>query len=137
MEIISGILAFLQIANLFFTVREKLELSKDQKQAVGNGLINIGNLIYSVAKDLSQGTYPAGKCHQMEIYAGELTSILDGKLLEKDQTKLIECLNQSLKVERLLGDLNNISLEAKDKNIELLEIAASSFIASGEVIKMK
>lgn len=137
MEILAGITAFLQIANLIFSIREKLEITKEEKISLSEGLINIGNLIKSVAEDLNKGIYPAGKCHQMELYAGELKNILDKKISEKDMNRLQDDLQRALHVERLLGELNNISLESKEKNIELLEIAASSFIASGEIIKLK
>lgn len=137
MEILAGITAFLQIANLIFNIRDKLEIPKEDKVTLGDGLINIGNLIRSVAEDLNKGVYPAGKCQQMDLYAGELNNILKGQFSEKDAARLNDYLSQALHVERLLGELNNISLEAKDKNIELLEIAASSFIASGEIVKLK
>lgn len=137
MEILAGVTAFLQIANLIFKIRDRLEISKEDKITLGDGLINIGNLIRSVAEDLNKGIYPAGKCQQMDLYAGELNNILKGQFSEKDALQLNDYLNQALHVERLLGELNNKSLEAKNKNIELLEISASSFIASGEIVKLK
>lgn len=137
MEILSGITALLQIANLIFSLRDKLEITKEEKLTLSEGLINVGNLINSVAQDLNKGIYPAGKCHQMELYAVELENILKDKMSDKDKQRLSDYLSQSLQVERLLSELNNISLEAKDKNIELMEIAASSFITSGEIVKLK
>ena len=137
MEILTGILAFLQIANLVFTLRDKLKTTEDEKAALSEGLINIGHLIYSVAEDLNKGQYPGGKCHQMELYAANLESILKNKISEKDLERLREALNQSLNVEKLLGELNSQTPESKNKNIEILEIAGSSFIASGEIIKLK
>lgn len=137
MEILAGITAFLQIANLIFNIRDKLEIPKEDKISLGDGLINIGNLIKSVAEDLNKGIYPAGKCHQMDLYAGELNNIIKNQLSEKDKERLADYLSQALHVERLMGELSNISLQAKDKNIELLEIAASSFITSGEIVKLK
>lgn len=137
MEILTGILAFLEIASLVFTLRDKLTMTKDEKTVLSEGLINIGHLIYSVAEDLNQGKYPAGKCHQMELYAANLENILKNKISEKDLQRLKEALNQSLNVEKLLGELNNQTPEIKNKNLEMLEIAGSSFIASGEMIKLK
>lgn len=137
MELLTGILCLLQIANMIFNLRDKLEMSKEEKQALSELLINVGNLINDVSNDLDKNIYPHSKCLEMEMYAHQLKSILDKKMSENEAAKLSDLLNESIRVEKLLGELNNLSLESKDKNIELLRIAASSFKTSGEIVKLK
>lgn len=137
MELLTGILCLLQIANIIFNLRDKLEMPREEKQALSKLLINIGNLIEDVSNDLHKNIYPHAKCLEMEMYAIQLKEILTGKVSDEKINKLSELLNESIRVEKLLGELNNISLEAKDKNIELLQMAASSFRTSGEIILLK
>lgn len=137
MEILTGILCLLQIANMVFNLRGKLEVSKEDKKLLGETIHNIGVLVDSVADDLEKNIYPHSKCYQMELYANEFKAIVKGKVSEQDMDKLVNLLNESLKVERLLGEMNNISLESKDKNIELLHMAASSFKTSAEILQLK
>lgn len=137
MEVLTAITCLLQIANMIFNLRDKLEMTKEQKQALSDLLIKIGNLINEVSVDLEKNIYPHTKCLDMEMYAIELKEILTGKISDEKVNKLSELLNESIRVEKLLGELNNISLEAKDKNIELLQMAASSFKTSGEIILLK
>lgn len=137
MEILTAIACLLQIANMIFNLRERLELTKDQKQALSELLNNIGILINHVSLDLEKNIYPHDKCLQMEIYANELKNILSKKMKPDEIDKLNKLLNESVKVEKLFGELNNLSIESKVRNLELLGIASSSFVTSGEIIKIR
>lgn len=137
MEILTAIACLLQIANMIFNLRDRLELTKEQKQALSELLNNIGSLINHVSLDLEKNIYPRDKCLQMEIYANELKNILNKKMKDDDIDKLSKLLDESIKVERLLGELNNLSFENRDKNLELLRMASSSFVTSGEIIKIR
>lgn len=137
MEVLTTILCLLQIGNLIFSIRDKLEMTKEEKQALSELLVNIGNLIKDVSYDLEKNVYPHSKCYQMELYANDLKNLLKGKMTEQQVLKLEEYLSESIRVEKLLGELNNLPLENKDRNLEILRMSAVSFITSGEIIKVK
>lgn len=136
MEIITGILGFLQIANLVISLKDKLSTSVEEKLVAGDLIINIGHLLMSVSEDLEKNVYPHGKCSQMEVYAHQLKDILKNKLSHQDFDTLQQTLNQSLKVEKLLGELNLIDNQKREQNLNSLKTAAGKFIAFGEILKI-
>jgi len=137
MEILSAILCFLQIANISLSLKDKFKTSDTDKEILSNSLLNMGNLLNSVADDLEQGIYPHGKCAEMEIYAHQLKSVLKDKMTVEEVDKLSGYMNESLQVERLLGQLNQLSKEQKQENLKLLRMAAGSFVAYSTVVKLK
>lgn len=137
MEIISGILGFLQIVNLIISLKEKISHSKEETTSLGNLLIDIGNLLFSVSEDLEKNIYPHGKCSQIEVYAQQLECLVKGYLDPKQLDILHEHLQSSLQIEKLLGQLNCLSAEEKLENLNTLKTASGKFVAFGEILKIK
>lgn len=137
MEILTAILCFLQVANISFTMLDRFKPTDKDREVLSEILLQIGILLNSVVEDLENKMYPHGKCSEMEKYAQKLKFILQGKMSGEEISELSKMLNESLQVERLLGELNNLSEENKKKNIEMLQTAAGCFVAWGNMARLK
>lgn len=136
MEILTAILCFLQVANMSFTVLDRFKTTDKEREVLSNVLLQIGILLNTVADDLEKAVYPHGKCREMEHYAQQLKLVLQGKMSGEEIAELSKMLNESLQVERLLAELNNLSEENKKGNLEMLRTAAGSFMAWSNLSKI-
>ena len=128
MEILSGILCFLNIVTTVDDFRRRLS-SKEDKQALSNFLNDIGTLLLSVSGDLQDGRYPHDKCSTMFEYLTNIQSVLKGKLPEDELEKLQTWIEESYRVEQLLGQLNQLSPEERQYNIDTLRSISGRFVA--------
>ena len=135
MEILAGILCFLQIVDIALSVKDRYKHIVN-KEAISELLINIGQTLYSVADDLDNGQYPHGKCMQMWEYLNGFSEQVKGKIKDDQYQRLLELLNKSYQVEKLCGELTQLSVDQKKKNVLKLRMAAGSFVAVGEMIKV-
>lgn len=136
MEILTAVLCFLQIANISFTMLERFKPNDKDKEILSSVLLHIGRLLDSVSDDLNKGIYPHGKCKEMEHYAQKLKELLQGKMTTTEIQELSQLLNDSMQVEKLLAELNNLSVPDKKENINLLKSASGSFLAWGSMCKL-
>ena len=128
MEILSGILCFLNIVTAVDDFRRRLS-SKEDKQAISNFLNDIGTLLLSVSGDLQDGRYPHDKCSMMFEYLTNMKSVLKGKLPEDELEKFQTWIEESYRVEQLLGQLNQLSPEERQYNIDTLRSISGRFVA--------
>jgi hypothetical protein len=133
MEILTGILCLLQITEILFKVKEKIN-SQDEKQKVSNLLNGIGDLIDSVAVDLEQNVYSHNKCSQMEHFMHSLHNCLKGKITQEQVDKLVQLMQQSVQVEQLFGQMQQLDDVTKKENINQLRSSAGSFTAMSQTI---
>ena len=128
MEILSGILCFLNIVTAVDDFRRRLS-SKEDKQALSDFLNDIGTLLLSVSGDLQDGRYPHDKCSTMFEYLTNMKSVLKGKLPEDELEKFQTWIEESYRVEQLLGQLNQLSPEERQYNIDTLRSISGRFVA--------
>jgi hypothetical protein len=133
MEILTGILCLLQITEILFKIKEKIN-SQDEKQKISDLLKGIGNLIESVAADLEQNVYSHNKCSQMEHFMHSLHNCLKGKIAQEQVDKLVQLMQQSVQVEQLFGQMQQLDDVTKKENINQLKSSAGSFIAMSQTI---
>jgi len=137
MPILAGILVFLQIAQIVFSLKDKV-LNKDEKSNVSGFLNGIGDLLENVATDLETGVYPHSKCMQMfELLNGLNKDALKGKLPKEEIDKLHDLIEKSYQVEQLFGEYNSLTDEEKTMNLTVLKTAAGTFAATGKLIMVK
>ena len=133
MEILTGILCLLQIADIALKVKDKI-VSREEKQSVSVLLKNIGELVDSVAADLEQNVYSHNKCAQMEHFMHSLHNCLKGKITQEQVDKLVQLMQQSVQVEKLFGQMQQLDDVTKKENINQLRSSAGSFIAISQTI---
>ena len=128
MEILSGILCFLNIVTAIVDFRDRLS-SKQDKQTLSDFLCDIGTLLLTVSDDLQAGRYPYDKCSTMYEYLTNMKSVLKGKLPDDELEKLQTWIEESYRVEQLLGQLNQLSSEERQYNIDTLRSISGRFVA--------
>jgi hypothetical protein len=133
MEILTGILCLLQIADITFQIKNKIN-SQEEKQQVSTLLKSIGDLVESVAVDLEQNVYSHNKCAQMEHFMQNLYSCLKEKMPQEQVDKLVQLMQQSIQVEQLFGQMQQLNNEVKKENINRLRASAGSFTAMSQTV---
>lgn len=136
MNILPGILCFLNIIDVVFKIKERLIKPVD-KAAASTFLGHIGATLNVVADELEAGRYPHGKCQEMWHYMDELKGVLASTLDEAHLVYLTERIAESYRVEQLAGQLFNTDPAAKVENISVLRSAAGSFTAVANIIRLK
>lgn len=136
MEILTGILCFFNICKVLLDIKEKL-ITDDDKIFASQFLHDIGTLLKEVADDLEKGLYPHEKCAVMWEYLNNLKIVLKGKLDKEEIERLEDLIDKSYRIEQLLGQLNQLSVEDKEINISSLREAAGNFLGLSNVIKLK
>ena len=133
MEILTGIMCLLQITDIIFKLKNKIN-NQEEKQAVSLLLKNIGELVDSVAIDLEQNIYSHNKCAQMEHHMQNLYSCLKGKIPQEQVDKLVQLMQQSVQVEQLFGQIQQLDKETKLENINRLRQSAGNFTAMSHTV---
>lgn len=136
MNILSGILCFLNIIDTVFKVKERLIKPVD-KAAASGFLGHIGKLLGEVADELEAGRYPHGMCQEMWHYLDNLKAVLATVVDEVNLQYLVEQIAASYRVEQLTGELHSVDAVAKTENIRVLRSAAGSFTALANIIRLK
>lgn len=136
MEILTGVLCLLNIVDMLFKVKERFH-SKEELDKVSNFLHNIGMLLQEVASDLEQNRYPHEKCAVMHEYMISLKDVLHKKLDPVEVTRLQELIEESYRVEKLLGELNQLGADNRTVNLSIIRTAAGSFLGLSELVKLK
>jgi hypothetical protein len=135
MEILTGVLCFLQIVDLLFKVKDKVTVKED-KESLHQYLKSVGLLLREVAEDFERNMYPHDKCMQMFTHMNYIKTELSGKISEEQLSNLSNLIEQSYRVEQLFGELQNLSEDQKNKNIVLIKTASGAFIATADLIKL-
>lgn len=135
MDILSGIMCFLNIVNTVFTIKDKISHGKN-KENVGQFLIDIGNLLNEVSIEIEQNRYPHDKCSIMFEYMNGLKNALADKMEEEQIITLQSLIEESYRVEQLLGQLNQLTSEEKSYNINMLKSIAGRFIGLGKLVSV-
>lgn len=133
--ILSGVLCFLNIVDVTFKVKDKFK-GKEEKEGASYFLNKIGDLLNFVAIDLENNIYPHDKCSEMWSYLKGFESVLVNKISAEQLTDLQNQIAEAYRVEKLLGDLNQLSQSDRQKNINLLKSSAGSFYAASTLVKI-
>jgi hypothetical protein len=133
MEILTGIMCLLQIADMALKIKDKIG-DREEKQNVSVLLKNIGELVDSVATDLEQNVYSHNKCAQMEHFMYNLYSCLEGKLDQDQVDRLARLMQQSVQIEQLFGQMQRLNDSDRKENINLLKSNAGSFTAMSQIV---
>ena len=128
MEILSGILCFLNIVTAIVDFRDRLS-SKEDKEALSVFLRDVGTLLLSVSDDLQARRYPHDKCAVMFEYLTNMKNVLNGKLPDDELEKLQTWIEESYRVEQLLGQLNQLPPEERQHNVNMLRTISGRFVA--------
>lgn len=134
-EVLAGVLCFLNIVDTVFKIKDKIN-TKDDKEGASHFLNKIGDLLDSVADDLEVSIYPHNKCSEMWSYLKGFESIMESKISVTERVILQNEISQAYQVEKLLGELNQLSPELRQKNIATIKSAAGSFRAASTIIRL-
>lgn len=135
LEVLTGVLCFLNIVDTVFKVRDKI-VSKEDKESTSSLLEAISHLLIEVADSLDKNIYPHDKCSEMHYYLNNLQQVLSNKI---DNSKILELEKQiqdAYSVEQLLGQLNQLNVVERNNNINLLKSISGSFKAASTLIKL-
>lgn len=127
--------SFLEIVDLSFKIKDKI-IKPIDKEAVSFVLLQISNLLASVADDLEQNIYPHAKCGTMWSYMTSFQKKLEGKIDPDDVNYLSSLIKDCYQVERLLGELQRLDSINKESNLNKLREASGNFKAASELIKI-
>ena len=134
-EILTGVLCFLNIIDMVLKVKDKLT-TKEDKQALSAFLSSIADLLSDVASDLEKNQYPYQKCSMMFGYLNDMKEHLRGKLDADKIDELHKLIEDSFRVEQLFMELNKLSADQKEFNINALKSASGRFAAFSGMIKL-
>lgn len=135
MELLATIAALLNIVDLGFKIHERI---KSDKKHVDSAEIfdRIAALLNEVANDLERGIYPHGRCSELEVYLRSIDSLFDSvKLREHERQRFRSYLNDAVRIEALLGQLNNSSDVVRSFNLNMLRSISGSFAALAQLSK--
>lgn len=135
MELLTAISALLAIVDSFFSVKDKFS-AKPNKDNLAVWFKETADLVESVTVDLENKIYPHSKCAQMNFYLQNFYDIIKNELDKDRAEQVILDINEAYRVERLFGELNNISDLEKDKNLNALREIAGKFRALSDYIKL-
>lgn len=134
-EILTGVLCFLNIVDVAFKVKDKFK-GQQEKEGASYFLNRIGDLLNAVANDLEKNIYPYDKCSEMQGYLTGFQSVLKNKIPDEQLVYLETQIAQAYQVERLLGELNQMTPALRQVNINTLKNTAGSFYAASTLVKM-
>lgn len=136
MELLTTITSLLSAGDMFMSLRDRYR-SRTNKDTLALWLIELADLIESVAEDLNQGRYPHSKCAQMQFYLAAFYDMIKNELSTEYKQKLFDLVDESYKVERLLGQLNNLTEQEKQINLNKMREAAGIFRGMSDYLKLK
>lgn len=136
MSILSGILCFLEIADLVFKVKEKFT-SKPDKEKYAVFLHLVGELLLDVSNHLEEGRYPHDKCQEMWHYLQELRSAMKSVLTDEQAGHLVAQITEAHRVEQLFGQMGVLNQQEKAEQLQAIRSAAGSFIAVSNLLRVK
>ena len=134
MEILTTITALLSVAELFLSLKDRI-CKKSNKDQLSVWLAETADLIESVAHDLADRLYPHDKCTQMQFYLHNFYDIIKDDLQEDQAKKVLMDIEDAYKVERLLGELNNLDDVERGKNLNKMFEIAGRFRGLSEYLK--
>lgn len=135
MELLAGVAAFLGVVNSVFSlVTQGKIILADDKAKVAALLNDIGQLIKEVAEDLDQNRYPHEKCSIMFEYMNGMKAKLQDKMDDGKLQQLQENIEQCYRVEQLLGQLNQLTSDQKQYNIDMMRSIAGRFIGLSKLL---
>lgn len=136
MSILSGILCFLEIADLALKVKEKFT-SKPDKEKYAIFLHLVGELLLDVSNHLEEGRYPHDKCQEMWHYLQELNGVMKVVLTAEQSDHLVAQITEAHRVEQLFGQMSTLSMEEKVEQLQAIRSAVGSFIAVSNLLRIK
>lgn len=136
MEILSTITSLLSVGEMLISFKGYFN-GKENRKYIIIWLEELANLVESVADDLQHGKYPHAKCAQMQFYLSSFNDLLKHDLSINQSKKLFELIEQAYQVERLLGELNNLTPKEKEYNISVMLGAAGTFRGLADFLKLK
>lgn len=136
MDILTGILAFLQVADLAVKVKNNLFNDTESKNRIADLYDDIGNLMSTVADQLTDGKYPHDKCAQMAGLLYGFKTVLNGKVDASDIERLESILDTASRVEQLFGQLNSCTAETKHYQLLALKQAAGTFKSEAMLLRV-
>lgn len=110
--------------------------NKEQKEAIAEWLINVGNIVNEVADKLSNLEYPGGACGKMEVYINKFQSIAGDVLSVEDVSNLMDLLKQVRQIEKIFGKFVHMTQQEQSNNISLLREISGKLIAHGEILRL-
>lgn len=135
MELLAGILAFLQVAEIAVKIKnEWMNESTEVKKNLAELYNQIGDLMSEVTDDLQSNIYPHDKCARMAGLLHGFRTALTGKTDEATILRLENILDTASRVEQLLGQLNSCTIENKYQQILALRQAAGTFKAEAMLL---
>ena len=136
MNILPGILCFLNIVDTIFKVKDKVFKPVD-RDGISSLLKSIGELLSVVADELEAGRYPHSRCQEMWHYLDDLKAVLNPVLTDPQIVHLTEQIAASYRIEQLAGQLQSIGSSIRAENLLVLRAASGSFTALSNLVKIK
>ncbi len=128
--------AFGEIVDISFKLKDRLSPDFD-REGTSTLLLQISELLEHVTLELEARRYPFYKCGEMHFYMKAFQGKLEGKMTTEEVEYLSNLINECYQVERLLGELNNLTPIEKEMNLNKLKEASGQFRAASELIKVK
>lgn len=135
LEVLTGVLCFLNIVDTVFKVRDKI-VSLEDKKSASFFLQKIGTTLNEVAASLENNVYPHDKCSEIYSYLINFKTILNDKISTDKIQELDNYISNAYRVEQLLGQLNQLRVDERIENINILKSTAGSFIAASTIINL-
>lgn len=135
MEILSTISSLLGITEIFMSLRDKFKNSNNKDDVI-IWLKELADLIEQIAKDLEQNIYPHGKCSQLQFYLKMFFDMVKLDLPKNQKDDLYNLISDAYQVEKLCGQLNNLSDTEKQKNLIKMLESAGVLRAMSDLIKL-
>lgn len=122
-----------EIGKELFDISDKLKKqNKEKRESLSILLGHIGDVIKDTYEKLSQNIYPGGNCEQLDVFSGALYKETIDILGEPKAKMLSQKLKQAHEVERLLGELQNGTVDKKE--LMLLDATSGYFIAVSKLL---
>lgn len=135
MELLTVTLAILSIAEKVFSLKDKFS-SKKSNLKLDEWLHSTGDLLSSISKALRENRYPHDKCAQLKYTLDQMNLALQSYLSQSQIEELYTLINSAYQVERMFGEMQSLTEEEKEYNIQAIESAVGKFYAAANFIKL-
>jgi hypothetical protein len=134
MEFIQLICVLIEVTKAIFSFTEGFKNSKRKKE-IAEWLHELGALIDNTASSLDQNNYPHNNCLRMrglvDVFPHIFSDVFSKDKIEDLQNKMI----QVTEIERMFGELSQLSPEDRRNNINELYEISSSFMVMSDTLK--
>ena len=116
-----------------FNVTKSLN-GKEKRKSMGKWMHDLGILVEDISIKLEQNEFPHAACAKMSYMVDHFQDMMTGQLDDKELSDINEMLIQAKNIERLYGELGQLTPEERAEKIVALKEIAGTLQGAGDMM---